>query len=55
MNEYPQASGPVFTDDHLINLYYIQELYGNIAEFVSRKMRDEHVHILGIGCKRLLA
>ncbi|MFQ5672634.1 MAG: hypothetical protein ACE5G9_06025 [Nitrospinales bacterium] len=36
---FPKASGPVFTDDNRINLYFLNELYGNIAADVSRNLR----------------
>lgn len=35
-----QASGPIFTKDDRTNLYYLNELYGNIAKYVSQKMHD---------------
>ncbi|MEC7641477.1 MAG: hypothetical protein VYC17_04895 [Nitrospinota bacterium] len=35
-----QASGPVFTKDDRTNLYYLNEQYGNIAKYVSQKMRE---------------
>ena len=41
MKDYPQASVPVFSEDHLINLYYLNELYRNIAAYVSRKMLED--------------
>ena len=41
MKDYPQASVPVFSEDHLINLYYLNELYGNIAAYVSREMLED--------------
>ena len=33
---------PVFTDDKLINLYYLNELYQNIATEASLRMRDTY-------------
>jgi len=39
MTNIPQASGPVFSEDHLINLYYINELYKNIALEVSTRLK----------------
>ena len=33
---------PVFADDNLINLYYLNELYQNVATEVSRRMRTTH-------------
>ena len=41
MKDYPQASVSVFSEDHLINLYYLNELYGNIAAHVSREMLED--------------
>lgn len=38
----PKASGPVFTEDDCINLYYLNELYGNVAVSVSSRMRQIH-------------
>ncbi len=38
----PQASGPVFTEDNRINLYYLNELYGDIARCVSRQLKENH-------------
>ena len=35
------SSGPVFTDDNRTNLYYLNELYGNIGKYVSRKIRED--------------
>jgi hypothetical protein len=40
--EAPQASGPVFTEDDCLNLYYVNELYGKVAERVSSRMREFH-------------
>lgn len=42
MTDIPQASGPVFYRDHFTNLYYLNELYRNIAAGVSRKMADAY-------------
>ena len=42
MTDLLKASGPVFSEDHLINLYYIQELYQNIAAHASRRMLEEY-------------
>ena len=36
----PVASGPAFTEDDRINLYYLNELYGNLAEKVSQNMQN---------------
>ena len=33
---------PVFADDNLINLYYLNELYKNAAVEVSRRMQETH-------------
>ena len=38
----PQASGPVLTEDNRINLYYLNELYGDIARCVSRQLKENH-------------
>ncbi|NIQ00175.1 MAG: hypothetical protein GWM98_06890 [Nitrospinaceae bacterium] len=38
----PKASGPVFTDNNCLNLYYVNELYRNIAQSVSGRMRELH-------------
>ena len=38
----PYASGPVFTDDDRINLYYLNELYVDIARCVSLKLKESH-------------
>ena len=40
--EAPKASGPVFTKDNCLNLYYLNELYGKVAECVSSRMREMH-------------
>jgi len=40
--EAPKASGPVFTEDDCINLYYLNELYGKVAVSVSSRMRQIH-------------
>ncbi len=40
--EAPKASGPVFTEDDCINLYYLNELYGKVAISVSSRMRQIH-------------
>ncbi len=37
-----KASGPVFTADDCLNLYYVNELYGKVAECVSARMRELH-------------
>ncbi len=34
----PYTSGPVFYEDHTANLYYLNELYQNVAEEVSRNL-----------------
>ena len=34
------SSGPVFSDDNLINLYHLNELYGNLAKDASRKLNE---------------
>lgn len=36
------SSGPVFTEDNLINLYLLNELYQNAAANVSRKLNEAH-------------
>ena len=38
----PQASGPVFTEDERINLYYLNELYADIARCVSLQLKENH-------------
>ena len=40
MTNLPKASGPVFSKNHLINLYYINELYQNIAIEVSNRLKE---------------
>ena len=40
MANAPTASGPVFSDDHLINLYYINELYRNIGTEVISRLKE---------------
>lgn len=40
--EIPKASGPIFTEDRCTNLYYLNELYANIAHYVSSVMRDQY-------------
>jgi len=40
--DVPKVSGPVFTEDDCINLYYLNELYGNVAVSVSSRMRQIH-------------
>ena len=40
MTNLPKASGPVFSKNHLINLYYINELYQNIAIEVSSRLKE---------------
>ncbi len=40
MDEIPKASGPVFSEDHFLNLYYVNELYGNIAARVSKDISE---------------
>jgi hypothetical protein len=39
MIEDPKAAGPVFSGDHITNLYYLNQLYGKIACNVSEKMK----------------
>ena len=38
----PQASGPVFSEDERINLYYLNELYADIARCVSLQLKENH-------------
>ena len=38
----PRASGPVFTKDERINLYYLNELYADIARCVSFQLKENH-------------
>jgi len=40
--EAPKSSGPIFTEDDCLNLYYLNELYGTIAEIVSSRMRQAY-------------
>ena len=40
MQENVLSSGPVVTEDNLLNLYYLNELYGNVAMRVSQKMGE---------------
>ena len=40
--EAPKASGPVFTEDDCLNLYYLNELYGKVAVCVASRMRQTH-------------
>ena len=40
--EAPKVSGPVFTEDDCLNLYYLNELYGKVAVCVSSRMREMH-------------
>ena len=35
-----KTSGPVFTDNDHINLYYLNQLYGKVAACVSQRMRE---------------
>ncbi|MBI4388620.1 MAG: hypothetical protein HY580_00440 [Nitrospinae bacterium] len=38
--DIPKPSGPLLGGDHLINLYYLNELYGKIAGHVSGRIGD---------------
>lgn len=40
--ERPQASGAVFTTDQHTNLYYLNDLYGKIARYVSHQLRERY-------------
>jgi hypothetical protein len=40
--ETPKTSGPIFTEDDCLNLYYVNELYGKVAKCVSSRMREFH-------------
>lgn len=42
MSESDLSSGLVFTDDHLINLYHLNELYSNLASRVSDRLREAY-------------
>ena len=42
MEEFPTASGPVIEADHSTNLLYLHELFGQIAQDVSQKMRQTY-------------
>ena len=38
--EAPITSAPVFTDNNCLNLFYVNELYGKVADCVSARMRE---------------
>lgn len=38
----PRASGPAFTEDERINLYYLNELYADVARCVSLQLKENH-------------
>jgi hypothetical protein len=40
VDNVPIASGPAFTPDNRINLYYLNELYASIADVVMRRLRE---------------
>ncbi len=40
MQENVLSSGPVITEDNLLNLYHLNELYGNVAARVSSQMKE---------------
>jgi len=40
--EAPKASGPIFTEDDCLNLYYLNNFYGKIAGCVASRMRELH-------------
>jgi len=40
--ELPKTSGAVFTEDQRTNLYYLNDLYGKIARYVSHQMRERY-------------
>lgn len=40
--ERPKASGAVFTADQRTNLYYLNDLYGKIARYVSHQLRERY-------------
>ena len=40
MKDIPTASGQVYGEDNIVNLYYLNELYQEIARHVSIKMRE---------------
>ena len=42
MIEIPTASGPVYSEDNIVNLYYLNELYQEIARYVSIRMRESY-------------
>ncbi len=42
MSDRVLSSGPVFSEDHLTNLYYLNELYGSVARAVSEKLREAY-------------
>ena len=41
MDWLTQSSGPVFTEDNRTNLYYLNELYGNIGKYASDIIRED--------------
>ena len=42
MSNLPKASGSVFSSDHLINLFYINELYQNIGKEVCIRLKENY-------------
>lgn len=42
MQKNALSSGPVFSQDNLINLYHLNELYGNLAAKVSGKLKEAY-------------
>ncbi len=40
METVPKPSGPLFSGDHVVNLYYLNELYQMIADYVADQMRQ---------------
>ena len=42
MEDILKTSGPVFDADYMTNLFYLHELFGNIAQGVSKKMQNAY-------------
>ncbi len=40
--EIPKTSGPVFYEDHRVNLYYLNEMYGKVAAYVANAMKEAY-------------
>ena len=48
MDSLLKNSSRVFSEDHRINLYYINELYQNIGNEVANRLKDIYGIIQGI-------